>query len=68
MTYHPSDPELRDAARRGTPEAGSIEEQEALARIDDARLDDIETYTGRSLRKQRRALRRHWSDRGAQLG
>ena len=68
MHVHPSDHITRQAARMSTPVAGSLEELEALARIDDARLDEIEATSGRALRRQRRALRRHWSDRGAQLG
>ena len=68
MRIHPFDPIARKAARMSTPVAGSLEELEVLARIDAARLDDIETSSGRALRRQRRALRRHWSDRGAQLG
>ena len=68
MRIHPSDSIARQAQRMSTPVAGSLEELEALARIDEARIDDIETSSGRSLRRQRRALRRHWSDRGAQLG
>ena len=68
MTTHPSDPIARQAARMSTPVAGSLEELVALARIDEARIDDIETSSGRAQLRQRRALRRHWSDRGAQLG
>lgn len=49
-----------------SPQPGSIEEARALARIDEARADELAELGDTRARKRRR-LRRHWSDRGAQL-
>lgn len=56
---------LRSATE--TPKPGSIEEAEALALIDEARCDLDDEISGRADRRMRRAHRRYWSERGAQL-
>lgn len=67
-TFAPHAAELARLHRAGcsSPPPGSIEEDVALAAIDEQRYaDEAAKYAGRS--RSRRRLRRHWSDRGAQL-
>lgn len=47
------------------PRPGSLEEAEALAAIDDARWNEEDGLVAH--RRSRRRLRKHWSDRQAQL-
>jgi hypothetical protein len=48
-----------------TPQAGSIEEADALAEIDLRRYEETNPP---SRRRQRRRMRAHWSDREHALG
>lgn len=56
---------LRSAVE--TPPPGSLEEHEALARIDEARCDLDDEISGRADKRRRRAYRRYWQDRGAHV-
>lgn len=56
--------------RRSTsnaPRPGSLEEAEALARIDEARCDLQDEITGRADQRRRRQARRYWQERGAHV-
>lgn len=64
---HASDRARMIRAASDSPEPGTLEEAEALLRIDEARADFEDEISGRSARRRRRALARHWSDYGAQV-
>jgi hypothetical protein len=69
MTHDPHASELARMHRQAssTPRPGSIEEAEALGRIDDARIEELNARYDTTTARRKRA-RRHWSDRGRQLG
>jgi hypothetical protein len=62
---HPSEraASFRDVIESAPP--GSLEEQEALRALDEARHADMNPQPRR---RQRHKLRRHWSDRDHALG
>lgn len=64
---HASDQARLLRAARPAFEPGSLEEAEALAKIDEARADE-QAALAQTPEQRRLRARRHWSGRAAQLG
>jgi len=64
---HASDEAHVQREARGRVEPGSLEEAQALQRIDEARDDELRARTDTPEARARR-MRRVWASRGRQLG